>query len=314
MGKKLTVESSIPFNGLPELVALNEGLFEKEGLDVEFISHPGDEVLPSDTTITNPDAVSSLMGHGSKSETTEAELYNACEWGNYRRVQDTSVGAKQVGRRAMISVGAIVVPPSSTVYTPQQLANIPVGVPFFNGTHYLAVQMLEGFLPRELIKICQASGLGGPRYHSMMSGELEATTLVEPWISVAEKNGCRVISEAYYNGSQVATDKVDPNTYAAFNRAIREAVKRINADKRKYAQYFIDYHRDDPAVAELTVDDLKLSRIQVVEPGPVPEDQLKRTYDWMVSWGMIKGDIGSENLVNEEMQARSHELLQVSDD
>ena len=100
---------------------------------------------------------------------------------------------------------------------------------------------------------------------------------------------------------------------AAFNRAIREAVRRINADKRKYAQYFIDYHKDDPAVAVLTVDDLNLSRILVVEPRPVPEDELQRTYDWMVSWGMIRGDFGAENLINAEMQRDAHELLEVSD-
>ncbi len=313
MVKKLTVESSIPFNGLPELVAYNEGLFANEGIEVEFIAHPGDDALPSDKSVTDPDAVSSLMGHGSKNETSQAAMYNACEWGNYRRVQDTSVGARQVGRRAMMSAGAIIVPPWSDVYTPQQLANVLVGVPFFNGTHYLAIQMLEGFLPRELIKICQASGLAGHRYHSMMKGELDATTVIEPWIAVAEKNGCRVIVQSFYNGSQVATDAVDPDTYAAFNRAIREAVRRINADKRKYAQYFIDYHKDDPAVAALTVDDLNLSRILVVEPRPVPEDELQRTYDWMVSWGMIRGDFGAENLINAEVQRDAHELLEVSD-
>jgi predicted tellurium resistance membrane protein TerC len=38
---------------------------------------------------------------------------------------------------------AIIVAPGSSVYTPQQLANVPVGVPYYNGTHYLALQMLE---------------------------------------------------------------------------------------------------------------------------------------------------------------------------
>ena len=34
MVKKLLLETTAPFQGLPELVAFNEGLFEKEGLDV----------------------------------------------------------------------------------------------------------------------------------------------------------------------------------------------------------------------------------------------------------------------------------------
>jgi hypothetical protein len=50
--------------------------------------------------------------------------------------------------------GAIVVPPASPVYTPQQLANRTVGVPFYFGTHDLALHLLEGFVPREAIRVC----------------------------------------------------------------------------------------------------------------------------------------------------------------
>ena len=50
-------------------------------------------------------------------------MYNACEWGNYCRVQDTSQGSRQVGRRAIVTYAALVVAPDSPVYTPQQLAN-----------------------------------------------------------------------------------------------------------------------------------------------------------------------------------------------
>ena len=65
--------------------------------------------------------------------------------------------ARQVGRRAIIAYGAIVVPPWSSAYTPQQLANKVVGVPYFAGTHYLALLLLEGFIPRDMIRTCLAA-------------------------------------------------------------------------------------------------------------------------------------------------------------
>ena len=34
--KKLVLETTAPFQGLPELVAYDEGLFEKEGLTIEW--------------------------------------------------------------------------------------------------------------------------------------------------------------------------------------------------------------------------------------------------------------------------------------
>ena len=115
--------------------------------------------------------------------------------------------------------------------TAQQLAGRTVGVPFYFGTHYLALHLLEGFMPRDQIKLCRTPNGSRYRFDAMMSGEIEATTLTEPYVTLAEKKGCRLICEAFYHGTEVASDRVDAETYGAFNRAVREAVKRINADK-----------------------------------------------------------------------------------
>src|SRR5258708_29670332 len=131
--------------------------------------------------------------------------------------------------------------------------------------------MLEGFLPRDQIKVCRAPNGSRYRYDAMMRGEIEATTLTEPYAALAEKNGCRLICEAFYHGTEVASDKVDAETYAAFNRAVREAVRRINADKPKYLGYFIDYHaKKDAEIAVLTPQDLPPRRLVACHPAPIP--------------------------------------------
>ena len=304
-GKTLQLETTAPFQGLPELVAYQEGLFAAEGLTVEFIRRGEKAPVQVDRGITSPADVNPFASHGSSLETGKAAMFNACEWGNYTRVERSAAGGQQLGRRAIVTIGAIVVPPGSAVYTPQQLAGVAVGVPYHAGTHYLALLMLEGFLPREAIATCLAPNGAGLRYRAIMSGELEATTLTEPYITVAERAGCRVILEAPYHGTEVATAAVDAETYRAFNRAVREAVRRINADKRKYLQYFIDYHRDDPEVARLTVDDLRPSRLVVVEPAPIPAAEARRTYEWMRGWGLL-GDIGWQELFDDERQTVAH--------
>src|SRR5262249_53211492 len=83
-------------------------------------------------------------------EQGKADMYNACEWGNYCRAGATAISSRQVGRRGIVTYAAIVVRPDLPVYTLQQLANRMVGVPFYAGSHYLALHMLEGFLPRGL--------------------------------------------------------------------------------------------------------------------------------------------------------------------
>ena len=313
MAKKLLLETTAPFQGLPELVAYHEGLFAAEGLDVEFIERGQNAPRGADTNVTVADNTSPFNSHASSFETGNAGMYNACEWGNYRRVQDSSVHGRQIGRRAIVAYGAIVVAPWSSVYTPQQLADKVVGVPYFAGTHYLALLMLEGFVPRDMIKTCLAPYSSRARLQSVMKGEIDATTLTEPYITVAEKAGCRIMALAPFHGTEVASPEVDADDYAAFSRAVRVAVQRINADKRKYMQYFIDHHKADPDVAALTVDDFNLGRLQVIEPTPIPEDELQRTYQWMVGWDMLDAQVQAEGLVDDHRQEAAHRMATAGD-
>ncbi|MBI76853.1 MAG: nitrate ABC transporter substrate-binding protein [Rhodospirillaceae bacterium] len=304
----LKLENTAPFQGLAELVADKEGLFEKEGIHIEWVDRDAGVKKEVRTDIKSPDELDPHSSHGKLFEQGKADMYNACEWGNYCRVQDTNVqSGRQVGRRAIVTFAGLVVRPGSEVYTPQQLAGKLVGVPFYFGTHYLALHMLEGFLPRDQINVCSAPNGSRMRYDAMMSGQLEATTLTEPYLSLAEKNGCRVVATAFYHGTEVASDKVDADTYAKFNRAVKEAVKRINANKEKYLQYFIDCHKDkDPEIGTMTVDNLRASRIVVVDPAPIPDDELARTAEWIKSWGMLTETEDHLDLVNMEVQQGAH--------
>ena len=309
--KTLVLESTAPFQGLPELVAYDEGLFEKEGLLVEWRDRDaGADRLKTAVDITSPKGANPFTSHGRLLEQGQADMYNACEWGNYCRVQETGIKSRQLGRRAIIAYGAIVVLPGSPVYTPQQLAHRSVGVPFYFGTHYLALQLLEGFLPRDAIRVCHAPNGSRPRLASLLKGEVDATTLTEPYITLAEKKGCRTICAGFFHGTEVGSERVDAETYAAFNRAVREAVRRIDANKRAYLRYFIDYHaNDDPEVAALSVDDLRESRLVVCDPAPIPLDEMHRTFDWLKSWGMLESTASPFDLVDLETQRAAHAAL-----
>jgi NitT/TauT family transport system substrate-binding protein len=309
--KKLVLETTSPFQGLPELVAYDEGLFEKEGIRVEWADRDEAGVKTADTSLKDVKGADPFGSHGTLLEQGKADMYNACEWGNYCRAGATGVGSRQVGRRAIVTYAAIVVRPDSPVYTPQQLAGRTVGVPFFAGTHYLALHLLEGFLPRDQINVCRAPNGSRNRFNLMMKGELEATTLTEPYITLAEKKGCRIICSAFFHGTEVASDRVDAETYAAFNRAVREAVRRINANKKAYLHYFIDYHKaKDPEIGTLKPEDIREGRIVVVDPAPIPADEMQRTYEWVKGWGMLEETESPLQLVNMDVQNRAHVTVQ----
>ena len=309
--RKLVLETTAPFQGLPELVAYDEGLFAKEGLEIEWADREVGVEKKVEANVTRPQGLDPFVSHGRLLEQGKADMYNACEWGNYCRVQDTGQGSRQLGRRAIVSFAAIMVRPDSPVYTPQQLANRAVGVPFYFGTHYLVLHLLEGFLPREMIKLCRAPNGSRYRFDAIMRGTLEATALTEPYIALAEKKGCRIICSAFFPGTEVASERVDAETYAAFNRAVREAVRRINADKRSYMHYFIDYYaKTDGEVAALKVEDLRESRLVVCDPAPIPLDEMQRTYEWLKSWGMLEETASPLALVDLNVQSQAHQAAE----
>jgi len=309
--RKLVLETTAPFQGLPELVAYDEGLFAKEGLEIEWADREVGVEKKVEANVTRPQGLDPFVSHGRLLEQGKADMYNACEWGNYCRVQDTGQGSRQLGRRAIVSFAAIMVRPDSPVYTPQQLANRAVGVPFYFGTHYLVLHLLEGFLPREMIKLCRAPNGSRYRFDAIMRGTLEATALTEPYIALAEKKGRRIICSAFFHGTEVASERVDAETYAAFNRAVREAVRRINADKRSYMHYFIDYYaKTDGEVAALKVEDLRESRLVVCDPAPIPLDEMQRTYEWLKSWGMLEETASPLALVDLNVQSQAHQAAE----
>jgi NitT/TauT family transport system substrate-binding protein len=307
--KRLVLETTAPFQGLPELVAYDEGLFKAEGLAIEWADRDNTGIARKvDVTVTSPSSVDPFLSHGKLFESGQADMYNACEWGNYCRVGSTTAASRQLGRRAIVSYSAMVVAPDSPVHTPQQLANRVVGVPFYFGTHYIAIHMLEGFLRRAELKLCFAPNGSRYRLDALLNGEIDAATLTEPHVSLAEKKGCRIVCEAFFHGTEVASSRVDAATYASFNRAVREAVRRINADKARYLHYFLDYHgRNDPDVAAMTIEDLRASRLVVCDPAPIPPEEMQRTYAWLKSWGMLEETASPLELVNSDVQRLAHQ-------
>src|ERR1700693_2398798 len=93
----------------------------------------------------------------------------------------------------------------------------------------------------------------------------------------------------------------------SYTRAVTEAVRRINANKRGYLHYFIDYHKaKDPEIGTLRVGDRRESRLVVVEPAPIPVEEMQRTYEWVKSWGMLETTRTPHDLVNIDVQTRAH--------
>ena len=250
--------------------------------------------------VQNPEQVESTGIH-LLFELGQAQFYRGCEWGQIRRAYDSKCGGVIVSKRAAVVSQAIMVRPDSPYIHPQDLRGVPVAVNFHAGSHYLTLQMLEGFLSRDEIKVLHIP-VTSQRYKALLDGMVDAITVAEPWISLAEKQGCKLICEAYCVGSEVASTDIDSGTYAAIDRAIKKAVRLINADKKRCLHYLIA--DVPPEVGSLTPEDFHLARLRYVDPVPYPPDEFKQAYQWMLSWDLIKPDATFDRIVDNRIAVR----------
>lgn len=287
---KIVNEVSGIIFSLPWLVARDEGLFDKEGVDVSFVKA---QPLAGPNWVEDHRLVPSIGPH-TPFEEGQAGVYRACAWGQIRRSYDSERGII-IGRRSSIGIQALFSAPGSEFTHPQTLRNQKIGVTFHTGSHYAALQQLEGFLKRDEIKLVNVPM--GEAYDAVLDGRLAAVSLMDPWITLAEKEGFQKIIETHYTGSEIASEEVTPEAWAAASRALSQAVKIINADKRKYLHYLIESlpekHR-----GKITPADFHLPRLRYVDPSPYSREEFDQTFEWLVGWGLVNDDKGFETLVD----------------
>ena len=131
------------------------------------------------------------------------------------------------------------------------------------------------------------------RLEAVAKGEVAAASLMEPWISVAEKRGLRVLIESHSTRSEAAGDELDGPTLARMFRAEAAAAEAIEKNPERYARYLID-----EAGGLLEMKDLKLSRILNAPPEPYTRERFEHTYQWTLGWGLVPAGATYENTVD----------------
>ena len=197
------------------------------------------------------------------------------------------------------------VKPDSPHNYPGTLSNQTIAVQFHAGSHYVALRLLEGYIPKSKLKLVN---YGSPqqRFEAMMNGDVAAAALMEPWITLAEKLGCKAVCEGHYLGAENASDNMDAETFASLTRAVAKAVDMINADKRKYLNYLIEDPRFAPVAAKyggVTVQDFHLPRIRYSYNTPYTDEIVEDTYNWMVRWDLINSSACTADLIENRIAA-----------
>ena len=279
---------------LPVLVARDKGYFRDEGVDIEFVTTPGmaqvttSHAVKFDTVFDRP--LDSVYNEGG------IDQYRMCEWGIMKRAVEADTEGRR--RRKIVALGAsmskfaIVVDKSSTIYEPEMLKDKLISVTPNNGSHFTMLKMVEGFLEPQHVKTTNAGSMP-KRIEALRRGDVSAVVLMEPWISVAQKEGLRILIESHSTRSEAASDELDGPILAAMFRAQARAVEDIERDPTPYVQYLIA-----ETGGRLDAKDFQTWRLLHAAPQPYTRERFDDTYNWTVKWNMTVPGATFENTVD----------------
>ena len=265
-----------PVFDLPVIVGIEEGLFQKAGLDVSFSATYADREKDSADKPILSRLKEQLFECGS------ADSYNVCEWASIDRLERGKRGGNIAALRAAVAAQAILTF-EDKLQTPRDLADVPVVVQELTGSHYTALQMLESAVGLEHVNI-QNGGLPQHRWQGLADGRYRAVAVMEPFISLGLKKGAHIIAASFYRGGEVVAADLMPEQRKAYYDAENAAVDLVNADFYKYAHHVAAATKGELAPRELLRAFVHYKHVDYYDPA-----LFSRAYDWMKARGMTEG-------------------------
>jgi NitT/TauT family transport system substrate-binding protein len=293
-GTKPQVAIMNAVHDLPVLAARDLGFFKDEGLDIDFITTPGmaqvttKHFVKFDTVFDRP--LDSVYNEGG------IDQYRMCEWGIMKRAVEAE--AQGIRKRKIVALGAsmsmfaIAVRPDSKFYAPEMLKDQQIAITPNNGSHFTTLKMMEGFLEPKHLKVTNV-GTMPQRLQALKDGKVAAVSLMEPWISVAQKEGLRILIESHSTRAEAAGDELDGETLRKMFRAQARAVEVLERDPRPFIKYFVA-----ETGGRIEERDFQSWRLLHGPPTEYTRERFDDEYNWTVKWNMTVPGATYENTVD----------------
>jgi NitT/TauT family transport system substrate-binding protein len=264
--------------GLNDFVAMQEGFFAAEGLDVEF---DWKTFRGTQSSWKDLDYLHRPQDRPYTEDKVEV-IQGACVWGS---ICNASAGmGRFVAEAYGVSPWAIFVRSDSRIKAPQDLKDVPISVGMRAGSHFNVPYRLEKYLPLANIKTVNTGGFGA-RLKALLDGEVEAASLLPPQIAMAEQLGLRKIIEDTFHTLWWVPEGSPPEVVTGYLRALDRAEKALDADLGKCLPL---WKLAVPAEFETTHpwDFTQFGRGERFVYEPIPRSEFDEVMDQVKRWGL----------------------------
>jgi ABC-type nitrate/sulfonate/bicarbonate transport system substrate-binding protein len=269
MSHKIRIQSDSNAHDGPWRVAVEQGFFAAEGLEVEHHQDSPDGVAIRDKEFSKRWKETQLQKGA-------LEVYPVCEWGAIERVQQLGNG-KIIGLDSTVRTGALMVRKDSKIQSVAELKGVPIAVTWHAGTFYAAIEALEATgVAYDDIKLVHASD----RLDALLSGQTEAAALMEPLVSRALAAGARSLADLRWRGGIVAGNDVDQETAEKVLRALNRAIEWLRENEVRSRDALLRDLQPSQRAGGLLP--------ELVGVQPYQAGEFKEKVDWMLDRGLLE--------------------------
>ena len=275
-----------PHGRLQEWVAEEKGYFKEAGLDYQFVpSYYGQ--TQGYGSVQSTGAVAPEVTRGafeSYAEGRACEISTACHWAV--NMASSAQHGRMWGHAYSVANSGIYVPPESPIHTPDQLANVEIGVSRHSGSHFSTLQGLESFLERDHIKL-RFIGQLMDRVAALLDRKIAAANAFSAPAYLLEQQGFRKLVDTTFIEGFLFPADADIADVERYFGALQRAQRDIDLEPERYKRYFLNeipekYH----ALADIR--GFGLGERLVFED--YTREMYERTHRWMLSWNLFEDD------------------------
>ena len=261
-------------DSLPFYIALEEGYFSEEGLQVQAI--------PVSSPVERDQLMQAGEIDGMLNELSSTALFNRDEI----QVQTVQIVRIATGNSPVFRILAS---PQSGITIPAELAGIEIGVSKNSVIEYLTDRILqeEGLSDDEIY--VKSVPVIPERFQLLMSGQISAATLPDPLAQAAVAAGAiEVIADTAYPQYSVSVlsfsrKSIEENRSALkkFMKAWNKAVLLLNEDPDAYRALFLEKIPVPPTISDAFIIP------PFASPGLPGEEQWNDVLDWLEEKGLM---------------------------
>jgi NitT/TauT family transport system substrate-binding protein len=259
--------------GLNDFVAMEEGYFADEGVEVEidWKTFRGTQQAWKMRYLERPQ----------DKAVDEQVIQGACLWGT---ISNASAGMGLIVSDCYgVSPWAIFVRPDSGIRRPEDLKDVPVSVGMRAGSHFNVPFRLEKYLPLEHIRTVNTGGFGA-RLSALLNGEVGAASLLPPQIDMAKQLGLREIIADEFKTLWWVPESAPEAGVRGYLRALDRAESALEADLSKYLPLW--KYAIPPEFATRQWDLLQFSRGERFVNKPILREEFADVLESVARWGL----------------------------